>query len=200
MEFCPEHLKSKTYTPNRDDKHPRPYHMGVPPPPGPMGHCIPIPAVSLLLQYLSFLWEPLPPPPPRAHRCHNTTKTKPTYSNQLTAANPIIDSPVGVLCHIDLSSQSCSFCATCQVDCVSKKTVAGLRLPNNTSHNLTRMNTYSNLKQEKRVQKSCEYTGPGTARAYNADFHSINQLSVLLLLLDGIDASQSQVTFRTPCY
>ena len=37
MVFCPEHPKrdqtSEIYTPKRDDDHPRPYEMEVPPPP-----------------------------------------------------------------------------------------------------------------------------------------------------------------------
>lgn len=65
-----------------------------------------------------------------------------TYNNLL---------PVGIFCQIDLSSQSSSFCATCQIDCVSKQTVAWLRLTNNTSHNLTRMNTDRNLKEDKKL-------------------------------------------------
>ena len=32
MVFCPEHPKrDQIYTPKRDDEHPRPFHMGVPP-------------------------------------------------------------------------------------------------------------------------------------------------------------------------
>ena len=35
MKFCPEHPKvrpkTKIYTPERDDEHPCPFHMGVPP-------------------------------------------------------------------------------------------------------------------------------------------------------------------------
>ena len=54
-------------------------------------------------------------------------------------------SPVGVFCHIYLSSQPSRLCAACEIDCVSKQAVTRFLLPHNTSHNLPRMKANCNL-------------------------------------------------------